>query len=536
MEEQEQMQEGYRIPREVYIIGYFALLAIMVMPMMKMHMGTASIFFAMGGAGIALALIYLIIKFARYKMSTMHLSKRGFAQLMVGYRPSDLVVDSATGERVTDTLHGREMVTTYSDDEEVDEEDAVIEPNPLYIADRFQPNVSSILGAMMLLIGLRRSGKSNLLAVLVEELGRYAVPMVLFDTEDEYSGLINKKYLPRGYHVGSAELQQESPHLDNYIALDIENAYAFGQAILDGGLQVVINLRSWMDEDAALIMSEVIEGLNAWEQDRQGEERIPCMVFLDEAQKWLPQNTGDKYVSKETQTLLHHAFFDILVARGGKRGFGLVVAAQRYSQLNKNVLQSLWKFLFLQTEEIDLSRYEKLGIPREEVSTLRQGECFIFSPAIIGLKTMIRKRYSPHQGNTPGLDNLLSHNRRLAPVDVILSRSFASSGGVVTVSKETRRLDDEKPLVLPTTKLPEIEPETNAPTDEDEEKPGRFLSKRQTLALAFFQSGKTGVVELAAAMTQDGQCGEVSNDAAYKLLVELDNLGLIVRRKKGNNG
>ncbi len=535
MEEENEIQEGYKIPREMYIIAYFALLAMFVLPATRMHMGTAAIFFSMIGAGIALALIYLIGKFARHKMATLKLSKKGLTQLMVGYRPSELVVESVPGQRNTDALHSLELVPLVYPDGDI-EEDSVIEPNPLYIADRFQPNVSTLLGAMMLLIGLRRSGKSNLLAVLVEELGRFAVPMIIFDTEDEYSGLVDKKYMPRGYHVGSAELQQESPHLDRYVAIDADGAYEFGKAVLDGGLQVVINLKSWAaDEDAALIMTEIIDGLNDWEQGRKSEERIPCMVFLDEAQKWLPQNTGDKYVSKETQTLLHHAFFDILVARGGKRGFGLVVAAQRYSQLNKNVLQSLWKFLFLQTEEIDLKRYEALGIPRDQTSTLRQGECFIFSPMVIGLKTMIRLRYSPHQGHTPGLDNLLSHNRRLAPVDVILSRSFASAGNVATVSKETRRLDVETPLVLPTTKLPEVELETNPPVGEEEEKSGQFLSKRQTLALAYYQQGKTGVVELASALTQDGQCGNVSNDAAYKLLVELDNLGLIIRRKKGSN-
>jgi hypothetical protein len=132
---------------------------------------------------------------------------------------------------------------------------------------------------------------------------------------------------------------------------------------------------------------------------------------------------------------LHHAFFDIVVARGGKRGFGFVAACQRYSQINKNVLQSLWKFLFLQTEDTDLTRYERLGLDREDVAALRQGECFIFSPQVIGFKAMIRERHSPHMGHTPGLDDLMTHSRQLAPMQAVLSQGF--TGGMV--QKEASR-------------------------------------------------------------------------------------------------
>jgi hypothetical protein len=186
-------------------------------------------------------------------------------------------------------------------------------------------------------------------------------------------------------------------------------------------------------------MAEIIDGLNDWEDERENEDRIPVMCFLDEAQKWLPQNLKDGWVSRENQTLLHHAFFDIVVARGGKRGFGLVCATQRYSQLNKNVLQSQWKFLFKQTELIDVDNYRKQGLDPDEVSALRQGECFIFSPLVIGFKAMIRKRTSPHLANTPGLENLMrtSRKQRLLPAP----RSFA---GVEAEAQITRALDDEE--------------------------------------------------------------------------------------------
>src|SRR5438067_5841121 len=124
--------------------------------------------------------------------------------------------------------------------EEDDLPDHIIEEYPHFIAEPFQPSVKSFLGTMSLLCGIRRSGKSNLLAVLVEELARYEVPLVIFDTEDEYGSLANKRYLPNPVHAGDPESRRESPNKDNYVDLDTEGAYAFGKAVLDYRLQAVI--------------------------------------------------------------------------------------------------------------------------------------------------------------------------------------------------------------------------------------------------------------------------------------------------------
>ena len=412
----------------VYIVGYFLLLAVLMIPASRFHLGMQGVFFAMVAAGVALLVGTLGLKFVKAKITAMRLTKKGFAQMMVGYTPETVVETeplSTGSSRALVPVPGVALLPGEADD---DLPDTIIEDNPLRLSDTFQPNIQGILGAMLLIVGIRRSGKSNLLAVSAEELARYAVPLVIFDTEDEYSGLIDRQYLTRGVHVGSEDTRKDSPNPASYVAIDYESAYDFGRSILDGGLQVVVNLKSWRDEDAALIMTEIIDGLNDWEEDRDNNRRIPVMVFLDEASKWLPQDRSESYVSKETQTLLHHAFFDIVVARGGKRGFGFVAATQRYSQINKNVLQSLWKFLFLQTEEVDLNRYAKLGLASEDVLALRQGECFIFSPQVVGFQTMIRKRFSPHMGNTPGLDNLTAHTRQLAPMQTVLNRPFAASG------------------------------------------------------------------------------------------------------------
>jgi hypothetical protein len=523
------------------VVIYFLLLAILMIPARMMNLGMQGIFLAMAGAGAALGLGWLIVKLVIHKFQSMQLSGQGFLQVMMGYRPQlSPVVNSASRSGREVALVGSVAVMPYYGEGEEEHEsqddgdlpDSIIEEDGLYLADCFQPAIRWFLGMMTLIIGMRRSGKSNLLAVLLEEFGLYEdLPLLVCDTEDEYGGLVEKKYLAHAVHVGSAAGRRESPHPENYIVVDQAGAYAFGRAILDGRLQVILNLKSWEDEEAALIMCRIIDGLNSWEEERKNEDRLPVMVFLDEAQKWLPQNTGDKWVSKETQVELHHAFFDIVVARGGKRGFGLVVATQRYSQINKNLLQSAWKFLFWQTEEIDVGKYERMGLDASEVVSLRQGECFIFSPIAIGFKAMMRERTSPHMAHTPGLENLRKQSSKALPLRSVLSRSYASSAPeVAPAAKETRHLE----LVAPQQFDEELEQEDVSRAPSIQRPPN--LDARQQLALAYYQQGYTNNVKLAMAMTQDGSCGTISDSAAYRLILELEARGFIDRRKKSTNG
>lgn len=432
--------QGHGGNTALYIVGYFFVLAVMMVPAQHFHLGMQGIFFAMIVAGAILGGGVLIVKFVRSRIASLGLTKKGFAQMMVGFAPDEVEASEAPAQSTSRALvpsPGTSLVS-LDDNEGNDTPDRIVERDPMDIAEDFRPSVHTMIGTMILLCGIRRSGKSNLLAVLNEELGRFGVPSVVFDTEDEYSGLVDKRYLPHAVHVGSPEDRRYSPAPGAYVGIDIEGAYAFGQAILDGRLQAIVNLKSWGDDDAAIIMSEIIVGLNEWEEARENKDRLPVMLFLDEAQKWLPQNLKDSYVTRDNQTLLHQAFFDIAVARGGKRGFGLVCATQRYSQLNKNVLQSQWKFLLKQSELIDVANYVKQGLAQEDVEAMQQGEAFIFrlagTPNIIGFKTKIRQRYSPNLSSTPSLENL--QRTQGASMQDVLSRSFAASAGVVQAANE----------------------------------------------------------------------------------------------------
>src|SRR5579883_690304 len=181
-------------------------------------------------------------------------------------------------------------------------------PDTLFLGARLRPHASSILSKRIGLFGVPGSGKSNGLAVFVEEIGRLqgvGVPFILADTEGENASLLSPKYLMRPYQAGAHNVTPE-------------NAFAFGQSVLERGRQVVLNLPSYGDDDvAALVMIEILRGMFAWSEERENSERVACMFLLDEAAFWLPQRVEESTLSREKdengQTLLAY----VLLSREG---------------------------------------------------------------------------------------------------------------------------------------------------------------------------------------------------------------------------
>jgi hypothetical protein len=350
------------------------------------------------------------------------------------------------------------------------------------------------------------------MAVVAEEQARYYVPLLIGDTEDEYGPLADHRYMPRGVMVGSRDLL-EVAHLPNYITIDLNGAYEFGRMVLGDALQVVLNLKSFAsDDEAAMMMCKIIAGMNDWESSRPNGSRVPCMFMLDEANKWLPQNERESSVSKEVLTELQKAFFGTMVRRGGKRGLGLALTTQRIVELDKRALQSTWKFLFRQTEQVDIERYKALGLDGDAVQALRPGECFVFSPGVIGFPMYMRERRSPHLAHTPGLDQLRTHIRRARPVDLIAG-AFAANTPVPIAASATPIADvlaQQPPAGASSSRL----------------RPQSKLDR----ALEAWNAGHQSVRALAAALSTEQQ--RVSNDEAYRLICQLDVKGLITRQKR----
>jgi len=517
-----------------FLVGYFLLVAILVYPATKFHIGIVGILYAMAGAGVALGLIWLALRSMKRKMQAMQLSKGEWMRFLWGYQTTPVVEadghpldgvqgapHTTRGQALIDTYNGRSVAALARQPSPEELPDRIIEPDGLYLSDSFMPSLAVLLAAVLLFCGMRRAGKSNGMRVVAEEIGQRGVPLALFDTDDEYGALANHQYLPRGFLAGSPDLLSINGRMRHYIAVTSDNAEQFGRSILDEGLQVVINLKSYLtDDEAALVMARIVQGMYTWEASRPNGERFPAFVFLDEATKWFPQNEAEKCVkNKEIFNYLQLVFFSLLVRRGGKQGLGLAVAAQRISELDKRLLQSLWKFLFLQTEQVDIERYKALGLNQDDIIALQPGECFIFSPLCIGFRVQMRYGFSPHLGSTPGIDQLRKHHRRLRPVEQIAVQTFAGAFGSPSSGQRYQepltRADAEVPM-------PGLAPNTSRQ---------RLLTPVQQAVLEAWNAGYKSHRAIGAYLRT--QCNEdISDNAAYQALLELETLHLITGRQK----
>ncbi len=298
----------------------------------------------------------------------------------------------------------------------------------LNLAPGLRPHADEVLSGRISIFGVSGSGKSNTLAILCEEMARLGVPLLLADTEDEYSALCHPDFFPRGYLAGSVDALKRAD-IPRYLAVDEQGAATFGRVVIEQGLQVILNLNSYAtDEEAARVMIGIIKGMRDWEEERMSDDRVSCMFILEEASVWLPQNARESLLSRECLAELQQALFATVVRRGRKRGIGFTFATQRIAEIDKRAMSSSWTILHRQTQDVDLKRYEELGVDPEQAMALADGEAFVFSPQISNRRSQFRLRRSPHGAKTPGLASVLRHRRTLRSVPVQLDAyAFATS-------------------------------------------------------------------------------------------------------------
>jgi hypothetical protein len=179
--------------------------------------------------------------------------------------------------------------------------------------------------------------------------------LVIPDLEGDYLSLA--EVLPRAVIAGHSNAAGQYP-ASQFVALDsVQAAYQLGYDTLEYGYQVILDLSSYTTLDAAIaIQINVIRGLFHWTNSHP-ESRVPCHVFLDEAQRYLPQTLSDSVILDRTVLgMLLKCYMDI-IAIGGKRGIAPVILTQRFAQVNNKIMaQSEVFFLLRQTHDTDLNR------------------------------------------------------------------------------------------------------------------------------------------------------------------------------------
>lgn len=286
----------------------------------------------------------------------------------------------------------------------------------LDLSPNFHPDINTILREGIFACGVKGSGKTGVLARIIEQIALVSaqldpdglgIPFVVFDKEGDLEPLLT--LLPNGRVV------------------DREHWYS-AEDIITQRLQVVVNLQSWLKaDDAGKVMATLVDDLIEYTSKLKQDKRLPCPVFLDEGQYWLPQDTVS-YLSKETQRELADAF-SILLNIGRKRGLTPFVFTQRIAQIDKSVI-ALGVQIFMrqvidndQRRCMDYIRADIIG-DKKNLAALAEGQGIVCLPKGVQLVVQFDERKSKHLSHAPTVDRILTRsgqtvqNQNAAPAPV----------------------------------------------------------------------------------------------------------------------
>lgn len=275
----------------------------------------------------------------------------------------------------------------------------------LDLASNFLPDINMVLKEGIFATGVKGSGKTGVLARIIEQIARVAalverrgIPLVIFDKEGDLQSLL--AMLPNG------------------CIADADHWYTAEQ-IITGRLQVVVNLQAWLKaEDQARAMVMLVTELIEYTSGQKPKDRLPCPVFLDEGQYWLPEESVS-YLSKDVRKCLLDAF-GILLNTGRKRGLTPFIFTQRIAQVDKSVISLGVQVFMRQVLDVDHKRCMEyirsdMVTDRKDIATLSEGEAFICLPKGVQIRTQFKERQSVHLSHAPTVDRIgtTSHTEQL---------------------------------------------------------------------------------------------------------------------------
>jgi len=367
------------------------------------------------------------------------------------------------------------------------------------LASNLQLDIDEISGKATFIVGMRRSGKTTLGVRIAEEMGRFHLPCFIPDLEGDWLSLADPGVLPNCVIVGHPDSYNPKAGYTFTPVSTSKEAYTLGYDILENGLQVILDMASYDTvEDAVILTVSIIKGIFAWTKEFPGE-LCPCDIYLDEAQRFLPQDLDDSIIQDPhlVKNLLK-TYMDI-IAVGGKRGLTPKILSQRFAQTNNKIMaQSEVFFILRQTNDNDLARcmeYVKKSVAtKEQIGAFAQGEGVYVGADGTQLVTRFKRRRS---------DGSRSHTPKAE-----VAKRYAEKSG----ASYTRRVVDAVPQPSRPS-LPDM-PEKKVLT----------LEEKYAKEIAVWESLKD---RNEAKLRPFAEAMDLKETKAYDLLTELANAGVI---------
>lgn len=222
-------------------------------------------------------------------------------------------------------------------------------------------DLDALLGSGIFIEGVTRSGKTNLIRVLLEQTYGMVQHIVL-DPEGEYRTLRSEE---RPYLIVGRDCDVDLPP----VAAAVEQ---FTLAIVEKGVSMIVDLSEYDEEDQQVIVSSICNALVSLPQSHPGN----AIVVIEELQEFAAQGGGRDTALRPIRRL---------AKRGLKRGFTIVGGSQRVSDVSKGVVTMLKSKAIGGTDMDDVKRaLTALGMPmsqRAAVADLQKGQFWVKGPA-----------------------------------------------------------------------------------------------------------------------------------------------------------
>lgn len=244
--------------------------------------------------------------------------------------------------------------------------------------------------------GSSKTGKSNSLAVLLEDLADVDIPTLVI----ERLGILTTVRKEDDDIVVVGARDEEGIDL----AVPLGQLDAVVDMVLEQGMKVILDISTYSDLENGLhtehkAAAEVLKGLNNRAQARlRSGRRRKCLVVIDEVHVLAPESNAphinlDKYVKRVRAQIVK------IATEGGNKGINLVTAYQRRSYTSKGVVSQVDNYVIHRLRATDRGDVAKeIGVDKEEIEALGTGEVLVYGDITrqrVKGPLNIRKRRSP---------------------------------------------------------------------------------------------------------------------------------------------
>lgn len=245
--------------------------------------------------------------------------------------------------------------------------------------------------------GASKTGKSNTLAVLLEDLAGADVPMLVLE---KLGILTSVRTVDDDLVVVGA---RDEAGVD--LAVPLESLGLVADMVLDRGMKVLLAVNTYADDDpdshrAHRAVARVVGALDRLAEERlRAGRRRKCLLVVDEVHTFGPERGARHVDGSDEAVKAATAALSNVSTEGGNKGINLVVAYQRRALTSNTILSQVDNYVIHRLHKTDRQdAASEIGVDEADIGALGTGEVFVYGDLtrqqVVGPE-QVRHRTSP---------------------------------------------------------------------------------------------------------------------------------------------